>query len=521
MTSAAPGWRVATALAPGEARRIARSVAFLMFMPLWVATARTAATWQPAWPLASIEVAVGLVPLGWCLLVLTNLATLRDRRHGVDVICDTLPASTAARTGGHLLGGLVGVPFAVALLIVWSTLPPDRVGDPDLAELVVPLLLVAGGAVLGVATARWLPWAFMTVPVIGATIFITGKIGEARISRTRFLGFIANPHPSGLSGLEVRPTLLHLVWLLAWTAMMAMVALLRHNRGRAVVTATSMIGVVIVVTGIGQLRAVDPTVAMERADLLNRPERHQRCVVDGTVTYCGYPETDQHRRDWQTAVGAVLVQLPVEVRDRPLVVSQRVPYLVANSNCGTTPVLEHLDSPIAEAVSLARAWSLDGAVHPSVYPDALPCSEDSLNGLFTAMQVGSWAVGLPPSQWGEGERCHADGQARSAIALWLSTVGGGRLGTFLENADVDGAGRVDVTSWNTQPTVGVAWHESDVKAALAMADLPVSRVAGSLKASWDELTAASTPTSAVLDLLGLPSIEAPAVARDQCPAVTP
>src|SRR5215207_2552462 len=98
--------RVALAMAPGEARRIVRSVAFLLFLPLSILTLQTASGFVDLWSLASMEVAVGLVPLGWCLLVLTDLATLRDKRHGVEVFTDTLPASETARTGGHLLGGL-------------------------------------------------------------------------------------------------------------------------------------------------------------------------------------------------------------------------------------------------------------------------------------------------------------------------------------------------------------------------------------------------------------------------------
>lgn len=514
MTAPRTDGRVALAMAPGEARRIARSVAFLVFVLLTILAMDTASTPTNA-VLASIEVAVGLVPLGWCLLVLTDLATLRDKRHGVNMFTDTLPASQTARTGGHLLGGLVGVPVSVVLLAIWLFLSPDRVGSPDLLELVVPLLLVAGGAVLGVAVARWLPWALMTVPVILITIFITGKVGEARISRTRFLGFIANGSQTGLPSLEVRPTALHLLWLLAWTAMMAVVALLRYDRSRGLIGITVAIGAVIVVAGAGQLRPVATVTAAERADVLNRPSEHQRCVTEGNATYCAYPATNQNVGQWKATTRAVLDHVPTAVAQRPLVVSQRIPYAIGNSNCGTTKTLEHMDAPIARAVSVPLAWPADGQVHP-MEDDKLPCSEESLKGLFTATQVGSWAVGLPPAQWEKGKTCAADGQARSAVALWLGTTNGGRLAAFFDNIKVTGGGRGDVSDWDDPPSWGVTWHATDIEAALAMADLPDAQVDQVLADHWDELVDPATKTSQLLQLLGLPAVDAPGDPIDDC-----
>lgn len=214
MTAPDTDRRVAIALAPGEARRIVRSVAFLLFLPLSVLALVASVEDQTVWSLASASAALGLVPLGWRLIALTDLAALRDKRHGVDTMTETMPASAAARTGGHMLGGLVGVPVGIVLLCVFSVMfemGNDPIGAPDLLELAVPLLIVAGAAVVGVAVARWLPHGIFIVPAVIATIFITGRITTSRVSRTRFLGFTADGTSTSLPGLEVRPSALHLV----------------------------------------------------------------------------------------------------------------------------------------------------------------------------------------------------------------------------------------------------------------------------------------------------------------------
>ena len=517
MTAPAGNIRVAIALAPGEARRIVRSVAFLLFLPLSIMALATASEFSTLWSLASIEAALGLVPLAWCLLVLTDLAVLRDKRHGVDVLTDTMPATATARTGGHLIGGFVGVPVGMVLIAIFTFLPPSRSGSPDWLELAVPLLLVAGGAVVGVAVARWLPSAIFTVPAIIVTIFITGKIGEARVGRTRFLGFVTNSTPTGVPALDGRPTALHLVWLLAWIGIMAVVALLRYDRSPRLVGSAVVLVALAVLAGVGQVKPIDAETAAARADFLNRPVRHQVCIADDGVDYCAYPTNAENTALWMDTVRAVRAHLPASLRRRELTVAQRVPQISGNSNCGQTATLDQVDAPIKDRVSVLDAWPADGQVHPGIASENLPCGGTGLKGLFTGVQVGAWAVGLPPAQWRQGIICAADGQARSAIALWLGTANGGRLSTFFDNVSVRSKGRVDTSDWDDPPTWGVDWHASDIRAALAMTELPDEQVDQVLAAHWDELVAPDTPTARLLDLLDLPRGDAVGEPLDDCP----
>jgi hypothetical protein len=514
--------RVALALAPGEAKRILRSIAFLLFLPLSIWALTTATHGYERWSQASIAAALGLVPLGWCVIALTNLAVLRDRRHQVDTITDTLPSTEAARTGGHLLGGLVGVPVGVVLMIISYCvlkLVVDPAGSPDLLELGVPLLIVAGSAAVGVAVGRWLPWALFSAAAIIATLPIAGVLGVGRSAgRARFLGFVANPS-SQLPGLDVRPRVLHLIWLLAWIGIVAIVALARHSRGPRVWGGAALLVVVASAAGLGQVMDIPEETAAERADLLNHPDAHQACeTVDG-VTYCAYPDTDENMGQWHDAVAGVLAHLPASVDHDGLVVSQRVPWVSGQDNCSPANTLDMIDATIGSRVSVSDAWPADGAVHPGLTDEQGPCGGTNYNGLFTSVQVGAWSVGLPPAQWGQGETCGADGQSRSVIALWLGAAGGGNLRSYIGDATIGAGGRSDLSDWDDQPTWGVDWHPGDLGAALGMSELPPARVDAVLSAHWDELIEPATPAARLFELLDLQApttIDAP---LDTCPVL--
>jgi hypothetical protein len=522
MSSARTDARVALALAPGEARRIVRSVAFLLFLPLSVWALMTATQGYQHWSHASIAAALGLVPLGWCLIALTNLAVLRDRRHGLETMTDTMPSTEAARTGGHLLGGLVGVPVGVVFLIIWSLsmqLVFDPAGSPDLLELAVPLLIVAGAATVGVAVGRWLPSPLFSAAAIIATVPIAGALGVGRSAgRARFLGFVANPS-SRLPGLDVRPRVLHLVWLLAWIGIVAIVALARHSRGPRVWGGAALLVVVASAAGLGQVMDIPGETAAERADLLNHPDAHQACeTVDG-VTYCAYHDTDANIGLWQDAVVGVLAHVPASVDHDGLVVSQRVPWVSGQDNCSPANTLDMIDATIGGRVSVSDAWPADGAVHPGLTDERGPCGGTNYNGLFTSVQVGAWSVGLPPAQWGRGETCAADGQSRSVIALWLGAAGGGNLRSYIGDVTIGAGGRSDVSDWDDQPTWGVDWHPSDLDAALGLSELSPARVDAVLAAHWDELIEPATPSARLFELLDLPGPTTIGVPLDTCPTL--
>ena len=131
-----------------------------------------------------------LVPLGWSAIVAANLCTLRSRRYGTDELLgpDTVPVGS--RTAAHLLACLATLPVSVGLaaafvlqkkLLGWE-------GWPRVEVFALGPLIVLGGAVLGVAVARWLPWAVFGWLTVIATFMLQVAHGEAD-PRWRWLHF--------------------------------------------------------------------------------------------------------------------------------------------------------------------------------------------------------------------------------------------------------------------------------------------------------------------------------------------
>lgn len=107
-----------------------------------------------------------LLPLAIATLVVSNLATLRDRRGGTEELYAALAAPAQARTLAHLLA--IAWPTAVATTFVavafawlgaWDGLDvtrEGRVATPGVADLAQGPLAVAMLGTVGVAVARWI-----------------------------------------------------------------------------------------------------------------------------------------------------------------------------------------------------------------------------------------------------------------------------------------------------------------------------------------------------------------------------
>ncbi|MEA2972573.1 MAG: hypothetical protein QOG82_1031 [Actinomycetota bacterium] len=505
--------RVVRALARVEARRLLRHPSFLIGTALTVLLV-DAAGYTNILPEVDSSSVVALAIMGWATLIATNLAALRSRREGTEELYDSLPTSATARTAAHLASGLATVPVAVLVLggYIAYLLATDSIGSPNMAELLVGPLLVAGGAMLGVLAARWAPHPMVAPLVIVATVFLQGKLSESEASPFRWMAF--SPDGVGLDdGIAFPgPVDWHVLFLLGTAAIAAGLALSRHGFSRPVTT--FLVGAVAVsgVAAFAQTRPLSDSAARQQAAALTAPEL--TCEVRGGVRYCVEPGYEVRFGQWDPPVQAVLARVPGDVRDRGLVVSMREPNVVGNTDCTPKPMLEMVSSRTRALVTPEQVWPADNAVHPWRYWPWDPGCSFTDHGTVLTVQVGLWAVGLPPAQSATAP-CAASGQARSVVALWLagqSTPGApAALAEVLSTSA--GLGRVDLIQFdsNNWPNWGVSFAHRDVATALALLDRPADEVGRAILEHWDRLTDPSTPSSELGSLFGLSS--GPGLAR--------
>jgi hypothetical protein len=366
---------------------------------------------------------------------------------------------------------------------------------------------------VGVAVARFLPFAVFGVTAAVATIFLQARFldvttwpwARQESDPMRFIAFLAEPTSVGHDILEVRPAGWHLVYLAALVVLVALIALTRDGLRPLVVAALAACLAVAGVAGVVQTRPPTDTQIASMVSFLTEPESHQRCVEREDVVLCAY-ETNEHRLDdWQQRVEAVRALTPSGVAQRPVEVIDRVPTLTGSSDCSPQSFLEGLPAELVDQVTPARLWPEDGAVHPGT--DRFPCGGRKTAEFFTAVQIGSWAVGLPSSPHGSDERCTADGQARAALALWLGAAatpeGRLRLQQVLEERVHRGSPVLTFADWDEPPMLGVHFATADAELALAAAKLPIEQVRAVVAKEWDTLVDPSTSSATFASLLGL------------------
>jgi hypothetical protein len=540
-------WRVLPPLARAGTRSLLRHPAFLAGaaltpLMLWLATADTAFGSAPDWRDISLAIALALVPLAWLTIVAVNLIALRPRRTGTDELFAALPTPQPVRTTALLTTGIGPATVAAALAVAWVGVVATREdvrGSPDWLEIAVGPLIVAGAVTVGVAVARWLPRPIFGVLAAIATMLIQARFldvttwpwDRAAGDPLRFLGFIAEATGAGTAALEVRPAGWHLLYLFGLVVVMAAVALVRDGLRPPIASVLAV--AVLVVTGAGwiQTRPLSPARQAEMVSYLTDPAAHQRCETTDGIRYCAYPGFTDAIGDWRERVETTLGVLPPvasEWRD-PLEVTQRAPVIVGNSDCSPSPYEASLPPPVAERVTPAALWPADDHVHPGFREESFPCSDEDVHGFFLAVQVGAWAVGLPPAPHGSNERCTATGQARAAVALWAAAAGtpdGERLlravleqgvsadGTLIS---FDGDG-VDGGGWDAPPMWGVDYHATDAAVALALLSRPPAEVAGALGEDWAHWMDPSTASVELADAAGVGGpAEAAARSGSPCP----
>ena len=516
-------WRTLLPLARAENRRLVRHPAFvtgivLSPLMLWAATMADP-TAREHWRGLSPDVALALVPLGWFTIVATNLLALRPNRSGTVELFAALPAPQPVRTAGALSATAAAATAAVLLAAGWVILLFARggaVGTPQWAEIGAGVLVVAGAVTVGVAVGRWLPFA-----AFGVVAAVTVSVVQARVlddttwpwnmrhsHPVRFLGFLAEPSSVGDPALEIRPAWWHLLYLAGLIALMCAVALSRDGVPRRLgVVMVAAIGVA-AVAGWAQTRPPSDDQVAAMVSYITEPTAHQTCEQRQGVRYCAYPPSRHLIDQWEARVTGVLALVPPSAVRQPLEVVQRIPTTIGSSDCRPQPFFTGLPEQVADQLDPRTIWSDDTNLHPDLGNGSFPCSDRPTNQLFTAVQAGAWAVGLPPAPHHDDQRCTADGQARAVLALWLAAAATPDGDELLRDLSFEGAspsGALTFDGWDGPPMWGVVYTASDASLSIAMLERPARPIADALAEDWSRWIDPATPSTDLARHLGLPA----------------
>ncbi|WP_214106291.1 hypothetical protein [Acrocarpospora catenulata] len=228
-------------LALTEARRLLRHPLTLLGFALFALSVVTEVGdyWGPR-PAFSLITNGMVLWLGVLVFFAAELVASASRRAGGDELLGVLPTSRTRRTAASCLAALG--PFLVACLVqamlcagyaVWEV-PLER--PPTIFELASGPLCVLGAGVLGVASARWLPWRGSSMLVMVALI-LYNNIGDEATGR-HLLGFYAElpiwgqwPYRAA-KGFHPGNTDWHAVYLLALCLGAGALAMLRDSPRR-------------------------------------------------------------------------------------------------------------------------------------------------------------------------------------------------------------------------------------------------------------------------------------------------
>ncbi|MDP1795335.1 MAG: hypothetical protein Q8K63_14450 [Acidimicrobiales bacterium] len=508
-------WRVVGPLARVETRRLLLHPAFvfgLVFSLLTLSLATVSDSAGTEWVGVSGGVALGLAPLGWFAIAAVHLLTTRPRRTGADGLFASLPAPQPTRSAALLatMVGAFGVASALAAGFVAYRYQADWIlGDgPDYLEILAGPLLIAGGVAVGVAIGRYLPHPLFGAAGAIAVIFIQLRLGTPtswpwmaeEAHPVRMLGFVAQS-TAATAVLEFRPAGWHLVYLVALIVVMALVALARDGVTRPLAGGLAVAVVSVGVAGWMQTRPAPPSTVAAMVRYLEEPMEHLDCAERDAVRYCVAERGTRELPVWQARVRDLRALAPAAFVGRTLEVTERVPTVIGNQNCSPQPYTDSLVAAVAKAIDPAKVWPAGSAVHPGI--DTMPCSSTSVHGFFFATQVGSWAVGLPPSPHGLDQRCRADGRARAALALWLAAKVSPQGRATLRDlvAETPGASHLVFPGWNHPPMWGVEFAVADAQLALRLLDTDAT--AEKVRAAWDRVVDPATSSEELAVIAGV------------------
>ncbi|GAA0963991.1 hypothetical protein GCM10009555_000120 [Acrocarpospora macrocephala] len=253
------------ALAVAKARRLLRHPLVLAGFALFVlaSVVELRDYWGPRPAFSLLTNGMALWP-GVPVFFAAELVASASRRAGGDELLGALPASRTQRTAASCLAALgpflVACAVQMALCVGYAVQGVSLERFPTVFELALGPLCVLGAGLLGVASARWLPWAGASVLVMVALVFFNVVVNGNEATGGHLFGFYAElavwgPWPyRAAMGFNPGHTGWHAVYLLALCLGAGALAMLRDSpRRRFWLGAGALTVIAVAVAGLGQL----------------------------------------------------------------------------------------------------------------------------------------------------------------------------------------------------------------------------------------------------------------------------
>lgn len=344
--------------------------------------------------LAQVTVTAALATflLAATLMVVANLATLRDQREGVPETLAALPGQAEVRTRAVLLatgclgGVLVAAVIGAVLLIRLNQGPAG--GYVDLREAFAAVLAAGVMATFGVAPGRWVPSPIAAPAVLG--VLAIGFFMGPLLLLAWYL-----PYEGQVFGRPAWPRLLYLATVLV---LLAGLAELRHERRplRLAIVATAL--AVVMPAGIGVAVAA-PSAFAGLADqdepVAGQPDLE--CTGRNGITYCHFPGFASWIPSWARAAEPVVAAVAPGERQRMPVIAQHA--------SDEPPVVE-----TGGRVLVRMAWGRGAAERTERAQLA-----GRIAGLVTGLADPGRIYTDIEQPW-----CNGRGQARTVVTLWLA-----------------------------------------------------------------------------------------------------
>ncbi|MER6916647.1 ABC transporter permease [Streptomyces sp. NPDC000594] len=513
------------ALARLESRLLLRHPAFLGNLLLCAAvllrTALTGAADHPVLHDADRALQLPLLLPAAGVLLATHLAVLRPARDTTHGWYAALTLPRHRRTAAHLLAVLPATAVTAALAALWTgwlALRPGAVGTPSPAELATGPAVVALAGALAVLLGS-LTTAVATAPAVLVLVAAATMAGALLDPDWRWwtpVVFASPGHEALPSGLLHRPATAHLLYLLALTVAVGCAALLRTGpRPRRLLALTALALAVTTAAGTVQSRPAPAELLAARERAAYAPSGEQRCVRDGRITYCAFPEFLERHEQWAEVVHGVLRRVPERVRERPYAVRQHItPYTESSE-----PVLDA--GPVDRWAEDDRRAGTEGAVAVgTAWGSGDDTATDTVSG-FAAEFARRVVVGPHDSADGPHDGTGpADGRrpeqlcgGRALVTVWLAAQATPDTAPALRDRMRRSFGQ---TVFGFGPYIGVSTEDTDAETALRLLRHDPDRVAMAVREHWDELTDPATRSDRAARLLGVEAPERPVDPESPC-----
>ncbi|WP_327316126.1 ABC transporter permease [Streptomyces sp. NBC_01235] len=418
------------------------------------------------------------------LLICTNAAALRSRKHATVQQFDVLAMEPWRRTLAHVLSV---IPYAALTALVVGAeftreaLKPGAIGHGSLGELAVGPLSVLLAGITGVLLARLLPSTFVPILFVIAVyllvVLASGLIGfegkwEGWLSPILFFDTSGgDPVPADLLG---RPAGWHALYVTALCVLLACAALLLSGgRTRAVKAATVLALAATAAGVIGQIPRNTAALEAARKTASETPQKVQSCTTYDGSTYCSFPEWNGVRADWAEVVHRVQSLAGGKAAEARLTIRQRI----------------------------YDGEEVDAALDPSSTP-----GEVTVGTRWGGNRVPEFAVGAAAVLVGGSEEVTLQEvcDARAVTIMWLVLGADPTPMATFQNVRLN-----DTTTGSDQvlaPTNGLSMTAAQTTVVRELLARPRAETTARVKAHWAELTSAKTTVAQAAKLLG---VEAP------------